>query len=385
MMGSKQAQVQRLRDAIAEAIGSNVKSYNVPRVCTKFGIQDVVKEGDADEAHLSKKTYVKKRLLDLSQHELLKIAIAMLDEYEDNELSSVVSIINTGEPGNISQITRRGIIKLLNNYNPLFNDVDLYEGLNTFTKENLTSSSNIRFYYSSLEKDIEQHYIKNDDYTNEELLKRCGILECSQKNFLTFLEKMLDPVVRRDTEQEKLAAKLNELLRPDGYSAIITAYQSGHPVYALRHHEKGVKGNVKNLIFASVGAKPEFILTDAINNDVVITHHADKCLVYDEIPPPTGLKWDDMVGWWQRRENIIDSGEARNSLGKRLLRSVKMTGSPGEVLIFETYFKRFQKKYSRNLPALIPQVYLHLDPLSQKERETLSKPRALERQRGFVE
>ena len=50
-------------------------------------------------------------------------------------------------------------------------------------------------------------------------------------------------------------------------------------------------------------------------------------------------------------------------------------------MIFETYFRRFQKKYGKNLPALIPQVYLHLDPLSQKEREILNKPRVLERQR----
>ena len=77
-------------------------------------------------------------------------------------------------------------------------------------------------------------YINNNDYTNEDLLLRCGILECSQKRFLSFLEKMLDPVVRRGDKQRDLAEKLNKLLRPDGYSATITDQQSGHPVYTIR-------------------------------------------------------------------------------------------------------------------------------------------------------
>ncbi|HIC2037008.1 TPA: hypothetical protein ACW0SX_002708 [Enterobacter soli] len=383
MMRSEKTQIplHTLRDAIAGTIRLNAKSYEVPRICVRFGIQTEVEEGDAAEAHLSKKNYVNTRLLNFSHSELLRIATTVLDEYESPELTSVLSMISSCVTGNISQITRREILKLLNDIYPLFNDVDLFEGLNSFTTAKLTAPSSYRFFCSQLESDIDKHYINNNDYTNEDLLLRCGILECSQKRFLSFLEKMLDPVVRRGDKQRDLAEKLNKLLRPDGYSATITDQQSGHPVYTIRHHAVGVKGEVKNLIFASVGPKPEFLLSDAINNEVIITRHGDKCLVYDEDLPTTGLNWNDMVGWWQRRENINDSDDARKSLGQRLLQSVRMTGSPGEIMIFETYFRRFQKKYGKNLPALIPQVYLHLDPLSQKEREILNKPRVLERQR----
>ncbi|MDM4207577.1 hypothetical protein [Klebsiella spallanzanii] len=330
----QQMPLQTLRDAIAGTIRLNVKSYEVPRVCFRFGIQTEVAEDDAAEAHLSKKSYVNTRLLNFSRPELLKIASAVLDEYESPELSSVLSMMSSCSPGNLSQITRREILKLLNNFNPLFNDIDLFEGLNIFTTETLTAPSSYRFFRSQLESDIQKHYINNDDYTNEDLLLRCGILECSQKRFLNFLEKILDPVVRRGDEQRDLAGKLNKLLRSDGYSATISDQQSGHPVYAIRHHVEGVKGEVKNIIFASVGPKPEFLLSDAINNKVIITRHEDKCLVYDEDLPTTGLNWNEMVEWWQRRENINDSDEARKLLGQRLLQSVRMTGSPGETLIF---------------------------------------------------
>ena len=43
----------------------------------------------------------------------------------------------------------------------------------------------------------------------------------------------------------------------------------------------GVDGELKNLIFAADGPKPEIVLRDAINNVIEITRHAQNCLVYD--------------------------------------------------------------------------------------------------------
>ncbi|WP_416047266.1 hypothetical protein [Cupriavidus basilensis] len=54
-----------------------------------------------------------------------------------------------------------------------------------------------------------QHYLRHPDYSNEELLIRCGALTCSQTSFFALLEKLLHPVVHRDA----LAPMAGEVLR----------------------------------------------------------------------------------------------------------------------------------------------------------------------------
>ncbi|SFB27740.1 hypothetical protein SAMN04515620_13423 [Collimonas sp. OK607] len=78
------------------------------------------------------------------------------------------------------------------------------------------------------------------------------------------------------------------------------------------------------------------------------------------------------IGW---------SKVARQLLGERLKRSVKLTNSPGEYAIFRIYHEIFGKNLGDRLPALIPQVYLRYDPLTQNELAKLGKDQVLERQR----
>lgn len=55
-------------------------------------------------------------------------------------------------------------------------------------------------------------------------------------------------------------------------------------------------------------------------------------------------------------------------LYRRLRQSVIGTNSPGEYALFHGYYKRFGKQLGDRLPALIPQVYLHYDPYTRRER-----------------
>jgi hypothetical protein len=119
----------------------------------------------------------------------------------------------------------------------------------------------------------------------------------------------------------------------------------------------------------SVGEKPQLVLTDAINNDVRITKHADKCLIYDRPLPPSGLKWIDLAAWWQEIQAISDIKLARRSLGERLLESVRHTQSVPEFALFKTYYEVFTPLLDDELPALIPQVYLHYDPQTFEQRD----------------
>jgi hypothetical protein len=81
--------------------------------------------------------------------------------------------------------------------------------------------------------DIIQHMVRNDDWPNDEALERLGFLTCSQARLFAFLEDVLDPIRRDETEQERIVAVLNPVLNRDGYSLKRTGHRSGYPVYTV--------------------------------------------------------------------------------------------------------------------------------------------------------
>jgi hypothetical protein len=128
------------------------------------------------------------------------------------------------------------------------------------------------------------------------------------------------------------------------------------------------KGRAKNLIFASVGLKPEIVLSDSVNNDIKITKNEKDTLIYEEdIDPNQGLSWIELVAWWMNEHNITDQEIANKELYKRLLESC----NEAEQMILNAY-GYILKQQGFHLPALIPQVYLHFDPFTKKQRESES-------------
>jgi very-short-patch-repair endonuclease len=150
-------------------------------------------------------------------------------------------------------------------------------------------------------------------------------------------------------------------------------------VFTVRPITDGVAGRPKNLIFASTGPKPELAFADAVNNDIVILKHADHCLVYDEPIGESGLRWHQLVEWWSAREGL-DPKEAstRNLFGERLVKSL---ASEPERRLFKAYFKIFRPLLGDALPALVPQVYLHYDPLTLRELRERGDARRFDVQR----
>jgi hypothetical protein len=125
---------------------------------------------------------------------------------------------------------------------------------------------------------------------------------------------------------------------------------------------------IKNLIFASIGYKPEIVIIDATTNDIKITKHSDLCLVYDRPIGPDGLLWSELVAWWKEtgRPNKDSTTPAGIELNNRLQQSLG-TNEP-EKLLMKRYFASMHKKLGEKLPAIIPQVYLHYDPYTVRER-----------------
>ncbi|HEY6874214.1 MAG TPA: hypothetical protein VI298_15930 [Geobacteraceae bacterium] len=355
-----------LRDRIAHALADHVKSYNIPSVCVRLGLDP----GESDEAYRSKRLYVKNRLMGFKKPDLLRIAADVLEDVNDEALADMVSEMTVHADLRITDITRRDLLKKLNDLGtPLFGDVDLFEGLNIISSEQLSYDGldNYLNFLPSLSKEIEQHYIRNDDISNEDLLIKCGALVCSQTRFFALLEKLLDPVIRRGDEQAHLARSLNSVMKADGFNAVVAGDVSGHPIYKVQRMAAGVAGVPKNLIFASINNKPDLYFTDAINNNIAIRNDTD-ALIYDRFLAESGLLWDTLAEWWQDCKGIAEQKEAKQSLYKRLVLSVKATSSPGEFTLFDTYYREFSKVLGDQFPALIPQVYLHYDPRTMKER-----------------
>ena len=136
----------------------------------------------------------------------------------------------------------------------------------------------------------------------------------------------------------------------------------------------GVAGELKNLIFASTGPKPEIVLRDALNNTIEITKGGSTCLIYDRPLPAEGLTWSALVDWWASQViQETNTHAAGQHLYRRLAQSV---GSPPESLLLRTYASRYTDPA---FPALLPQVYLHYDPYLRPDPRR--RPNAVIRQR----
>jgi len=146
---------------------------------------------------------------------------------------------------------------------------------------------------------------------------------------------------------------------------------------------QGAKGEIKNLIFAANGLKPDIVLSDSLNNDIKIVKNAEYCLVYDWPILEGVFLWENLVKWWANKNNsifpennsIFPDDKTEFNLYSRLMKSLN---SKPEILLFETYFKRLRRELGDKFPALIPQVYLHYDP---KTFKNLKGNKRLSRQR----
>jgi len=232
--------------------------------------------------------------------------------------------------------------------------------------------------------DIRQHRINNADWEDHYLLcTRLDLLKCEDETFAKFLENCVHPIVQPNKEQAtQLVSYINNCLRHDGYILREVSQISGKPVYKLTRLKGGVPGSVKNLIFAANGPKPEIVLADAVSNDIKIVENEEYCLVYDRPILESGLLWKDLLVWWQEKQShVLPSRRTlESSLLQRLLASLSEDSLP-EKLLFQTYYRHFLSELGDDLPALIPQVYLHYDQKTIRQLVQSQKDQRLIRQR----
>jgi very-short-patch-repair endonuclease len=275
----------------------------------------------------------------------------------------------------ITNITKRKLIDELILKGNIQGNLDIADFLKRIWDIDNMPSTDSR--YKTATQDIWQHYERNDDWTTEYLyVTYFDLLNSEDSIFIKFIEELVHPIIRTDEDIDSYVELINKYVTKDGYELEAVDELSGYPLYKCIQRIEGVRENVKNLIFAADGPKPEIVLEDSISNNIKIVENEENCLVYDRAIPGTGLLWNDLVVWWvKKRDLTLSDKDSKNDLYKRLFKSLD---SEPEKLLFKVYYSYFSNLLSGKLPALIPQVYLHYDPYTIRKLKGIKR---LSRQR----
>lgn len=220
---------------------------------------------------------------------------------------------------------------------------------------------------SGLRGEVERYVYDNPgDWRTEELFERIGAMDCPDRRFCVFLERLVSWRVRPDeAAQRALVATINVTLQAASVELRETAADQGYPVFTVVRLTASSLGRPKTLIFAST-AKPGLRVSDVIDNEIEIFANADEVLVYDLPIHPSGLAWSELLQWWlaQPAETAASDATLRDRLRASLPPPDK---SPPQRHLFEGYL-RLVGDDRHHLPALLPEVWLHWDPKTVQER-----------------
>jgi hypothetical protein len=217
----------QIRDLVAEALYP-INAYQLPALCERLGLEP----GEGAEAYSGKKTYVLRRLKNLSDERVLEIARQVVAEYPNDRLQVGIERVEAG--GLITDLTRHRLSEAINSFD-LGGKRNVLELLRKhFPDIDRTQSEYDRSPFGSLANDIERHLLRNHDWENSEVLERVGFLTCSQMKVFQFIEDMLHPIRRDADEQAHMVGALNPVLQPDGFILVRAGATSGEPLYSVQ-------------------------------------------------------------------------------------------------------------------------------------------------------
>lgn len=365
------AGLEELIEQIACTLSAAVKAYNIPKVASSLGMES----GEESEAYASKRSYILKRVAGWSKVQLVELAKAVQETYPNESLQRLIEEFDARQPYRISSITRQHLFSSIDSLPPVQGKISVVEFMERLWPLKTMYASGFDSRCLTAHDEVCQHMVLNDDYSFQQMLEHLGLLGMSNRKLVELLELSVHPLVRTDSDQRTFVEALNAHLRHDGLSLVACDQLSGYPIFRISANTSGVQGTAKNLIFASTGPKPEIVLSDAINNDVLLVRNEEYCLVYDRPLTKDGLLWSELVAWWAERNSLDISDVTERKLYSRLTQSL---ASAPEKLLFRTFFRAFRSLLGHRLPALVPQVYLHYDPYTLAQ---LDQRRRLPRQR----
>jgi very-short-patch-repair endonuclease len=220
---------------------------------------------------------------------------------------------------------------------------------------------------TGLRSQIERHVLRNPgDWSAEDLFEQLGAFEAVDARFARFLEGLASAgVIPDEPAQRGIVAVVNPHLLAVGAELRETGADGGYPVFSVLPAGSARRWRPKNLIFASL-AKPDIRLRDAVDNDIEIVGNADKVLVYDRPIGADGIRWRDLQDWWKETQQLPSDDAAKASLYQRLLQSIPAE-SPPQRTLFQLYHE-IHGSAVPGLPALLPEVWLHWDHKTARQR-----------------
>jgi very-short-patch-repair endonuclease len=215
---------------------------------------------------------------------------------------------------------------------------------------------------------IKRHVFRNPgDWSAETLFENLGAFDAGDARFARFLEGLVSADVLLDHHlQEATASTINGHLEAAGIELRQTGSDGGYPLFTVVSTRLHGNQRPKNIIFASLTKKPDIRFRSSVDNDIeIVGGRPDDTLVYDREVPSAGLRWRDLHSWWQTTRKFSTEKDARVDLYQRLLKSLP-TSSPGQINLFKAYHTALSRSVDH--PALLPEVWLHWDPKTVKER-----------------
>lgn len=214
---------------------------------------------------------------------------------------------------------------------------------------------------------IERHVFRNPgDWSAEVLFENLGVFEAGDARFTRFLEGLVsaDVLLNEDLQAANVST-INGHLRSSGLELRQTGDDGGYPLFTVVSTRLYGNRRPKNIIFASL-AKPDIRFQSSVDNDIeIVGGNPDDILVYDREIPNEGLRWRDVHAWWQDTRKFSSEIDARKDLYQRLLKSLPKN-SDGQRNLFIAYHEIL--KPSVEVPALLPEVWLHWDHKTVQER-----------------
>ena len=115
-----------------------------------------------------------------------------------------------------------------------------------------------------------------------------------------------------------------------------SSQKSGVPHYSIGKR-RIVEGELKNLIFAPVGQKPDIIIENSISNELRLIGDTDNCLFYNFEIGADGLQWNTLIEWW-KENNKENDDDPELALYGRLRASLD---SEPEKIFFRAYYNSY--------------------------------------------
>jgi len=236
--------------ALASAI-SDAKAYDVPNLCTRLGLES----GTEQEAFSSKYKYASKRLAALSGKRIVEIARQFLVEEDHFALSEVLQLLDENKEPPITELTRRRLATLLDAH-PLCTEMEDLEFLAKLwpIASMRCATDPTDWAYRSLEEGVLQHTVRNDDWSNADLLKAAGWPTMSRHQVSRFLVALVDPLAQSPERQAQLVTGINDLIRHDGYELVEAGKISGSPRYRMSTARAATGSPADDTISATLAA-----------------------------------------------------------------------------------------------------------------------------------